>query len=110
MCFVLPICQKTNQVKFKSILFKNGPTPAYFFIYFRSFLTNNTIFTTNQCEKMSKCTSSIWHRDLNPQPFEHESSPITTRRGLPPFKCILIQPKSFLAIADLSLKNALALD
>ena len=33
---------------------------------------------------MSKCPSSIWHQDLNPQPFEHESSPITTRPGLPP--------------------------
>ena len=29
--------------------------------------------------------SSIWRRDLNPQPPEHESSPIITRPGLPPF-------------------------
>ena len=33
----------------------------------------------------SMCPSSIWHRDSNPQPFEHESSPITTRPGLPPY-------------------------
>ena len=30
------------------------------------------------------CPSSIQHLDLNPQPLEHESSPITTRPGLPP--------------------------
>ena len=29
------------------------------------------------------CPSSIWGRDLNPQPLKHESSPITTRPGLP---------------------------
>ena len=31
----------------------NGHNPGLFFIYFRSFQTNNTIFATNQCEKMS---------------------------------------------------------
>ena len=30
---------------------------------------------------MSKCPSSIWCHDSNPGPFEHESSPITTRPG-----------------------------
>ena len=30
------------------------------------------------------CPSSIWHRNSNPEPLEHESSPITTRPGLPP--------------------------
>ena len=55
------------------------------FVYFQSFQTNNTIFTTNQCEKMS-CPSSIWHRDLNPQPSERESPPITTRPGLQPIQ------------------------
>ena len=28
--------------------------------------------------------SSIWCWDSNPQPLEHESSPVTTRPGLPP--------------------------
>ena len=55
---------------------KIGPTPA-FFIYFRSFQTNTTIFTTNQCERMS-----IMCWDSNPQPSKHESSPITTRPEL----------------------------
>ena len=45
-----------------------------------SFQTNNTIQTTNICEK-NLCPSSKWHRDLNPQPPEHESPPITTRPG-----------------------------
>ena len=56
--------------------------PRPLFACFRSFQTYNTIFTTNQCEKMSKCPSSIWHQDSNPQPFEHESSTITTMQGL----------------------------
>ena len=57
-----------------------------FFVYFRSFQTKNTIFTTNQSPKYPKCPSSIWRIDLNPQPFEQESSPITTRPGLQPLR------------------------
>ena len=58
--------------------------PGLFFVYFRSLQRNiNTIFTTNQCEQTS-CQSSIQCWDSNPQPLEHESSPITTRPGLPP--------------------------
>ena len=34
---------------------------------------------------MKKCPSSKKYRDSNPQPLEHESPPITTRPGLPPF-------------------------
>ena len=48
-----------------------------------SVFSTNTIFTTNQCEKMSR-PSSIWRRDPHPQPLEHESSHITTRPGLLP--------------------------
>ena len=33
---------------------------------------------------MQKSPSSIWHQDSNPQPFEYESSPNTTRTGLSP--------------------------
>ena len=33
--------------------FKKWANPGLFFVYFRSFQINNTIFTTNQCEKMS---------------------------------------------------------
>ena len=47
---------------------KNWANPDLFFIYFWSFETNNTIFTTNQCEEML-CQSSIRRRDSNPQPF-----------------------------------------
>ena len=32
---------------------KSGPIPASFCVYFRSFQTNITIFSTNICEKMS---------------------------------------------------------
>ena len=63
--------------------FKMGQ-PGLFFLYFWSFQTNIiTIFTTDQCEKMS-CPSSIWRRDSNPRPSEREPPPITTRPGLPP--------------------------
>ena len=65
----------------KSFLLKKWANPGLFFIYFRSFQTNNTIFTTKQCEKNM---STIWSRDSNPQPYKHESSPINTRPGLPP--------------------------
>ena len=35
-------------------------------------------------KSMQKSPSSIWHQDSSPQPFEYESSPNTTRPGLPP--------------------------
>ena len=46
---------------------KKWANPGLFFVYFRSFKTNNTIFTTNQCEKMS-CPSSFRYWELNPRP------------------------------------------
>ena len=64
-----------------SYFFKKWANLGLFFVYFRYFQTNNTIFTTNQCEKMS-CPSSIWRQDLNNQPLKQQSSPITTRSGL----------------------------
>ena len=57
--------------------------PRPLFHLFSSFQTHITILTTTRCGKML-CPSSIWHRDLNPRPSEHESPPITTRPGLPP--------------------------
>ena len=62
---------------------KKWANPGLFFLYFRSFQTNNTIFTTNQCGKMSKCPSTIRRRDSNPRSFERESSLITTRPWVP---------------------------
>ena len=38
-----------------------------------------------------KCPSSKWRRDLNSQPLEHESPPITTRPGLPPRSTFIVQ-------------------
>ena len=55
--------------------------PGLFFVYFWSFQTKITIFTTKICEK---CPSSIRCWDLNPLPSECESLPKTTRPGLPP--------------------------
>ena len=65
--------------------FKNGPSPASISFIFELFQTNNTIFTTIQCEQMS-CPSSIRRRESNPRPLECESPPMTTRPGLPPMR------------------------
>ena len=62
----------------RCICFFKWAKPGLFFVYFRSFQTNNTIVTIYQCEKMS-CPYSIWCRDSNQRPLEHEWSPITTR-------------------------------
>ena len=41
---------------------------------------------------VGKCPSSIRHRDSNPWHLKHESSPVTTRPGLPLFASYLIWP------------------
>ena len=75
--------------KSDNLLFlKKWANPGLFFVYFESFQTNNTIFTINKCEKMS-CPSTIW-RNSNPRSSEHESPPITTRPGLPPYLITLL--------------------
>ena len=57
--------------------------PASFSFIFSLF--KQTIHYLQQINvKMCKCPSSIWCRDLNPRPFKHELSPITTRPVLPP--------------------------
>ena len=75
---------------FKKMFF-NGPTHTSFHVYL-SFQTNITILTTNKCEN---CPSSIRHWDLNSQPSDSESPPLTTRPGLLPVKTVLqfILPK-----------------
>ena len=63
------------------ICYKNGPTPASF-----SFIIG-LFKQTIQFLQQINVKISIWHRDSNPQPFKHESSPITTRPRLPPLTC-----------------------
>ena len=81
MCTKLLIYSNSDNKDYFGIFKKKWANPGLFFIYFRSSQTNNTLFTTNQCENIS-CISSIWCRDSNPQPLERESSPITIRPGL----------------------------
>ena len=69
--YVLKPCFKIDQ-----------PRPLFHLL--PSFQTHITNFTTNMYVK--KCPSSIWCRDLNSRPLEHESPPITTRPGLPPHR------------------------
>ena len=76
----LPVQGSGVKVPKMYMIFFNGPTPASFLFIFGIFKQTIQFFTTNQCEKM-KCPSM--HRDLNPRPLEYESSPITTRTGLP---------------------------
>ena len=105
----LPPGNETLREEFRSRSFgsflKRWVNPGLIFVYFRSFQTNNTTFTTYKCET---CPSSIWRQDLNPRPLEHVSSPITTRPGLPPcsfgffifiFRFTFQQKKIFLYLA-----------
>ena len=62
-----------------NIFLKNGPSPACFIVYFRSFQTNTTILSNNICEK---CPFRIRYRDSNPRSLGRESPSITTRPGL----------------------------
>ena len=75
-----------------TINFFKWANPGLFVIYFQSFQANSPIFTTNRCEK---CPSSIWRQDSKPRPFKHESSPITTRPGLPPWLPLIISINGF---------------
>ena len=67
---------------------KNGPTPASFIGYFRSFQINITIY-------VKKYPSSIRCLYSNPRPSDHESPPITTRPGLPPVGTLYLVPKEW---------------
>ena len=62
--------------------FKKMGQPRALFHLFLSFQTNIMIFRTI----VKKCLSRILCQDSNSRPLEHESSPITTRPGLPPVK------------------------
>ena len=62
-------------------LFSKWANPSLFCL-FLVFSYKHYNFPTNQCNKMS-CPSSKWHKDSNPRPLKHESSPITTIPGLP---------------------------
>ena len=55
-------------------------------------LFKQTIKFLQQMNVKKSCPSSIWHWDSNPQPLEHESSPITTRPGLPP-NCRIVKAR-----------------
>ena len=63
--------------------FKKWANPGLFFVYFQSF--QKTIQFLQQIN-VKKFPSSIQCRDLNPEPLEHESPPITTRRGASPIR------------------------
>ena len=67
---------------FFGFFLKKMDQPRSLFHLFLSFQTHITNFTTNMYVK--KFPSSIWCKDSNLQPLEHESPPITTRLGLLP--------------------------
>ena len=62
--------------------------PQPLFCLFLSFQTNIAILKTNKCEK---CPSCIWFWDQNSQPPDYESTPLTTRPGLPSIYKMFIQ-------------------
>ena len=74
-----------------SLQFLNGPTRPLLSFIFDLFKQTSLQFLQQIYQK--KCPSTIWCRNLNPQPLEHESPPITARPGLPPNhnECICIK-------------------
>ena len=58
----------------------NAYNPVLFFVYLKK-----TIQFSKQIN-VKNVQMSIQYMDLNPRPFEHESSPITARPGLLPHK------------------------
>ena len=77
------VCRQHGDGRSDIVFLKKWAIPGLFFVYFRSFQTNiNTIL---QQINVKKCPSSIRRWDSNPWPSDHESPPINTRPGLPPF-------------------------
>ena len=66
------------------IFIKKWANPSLFSFIF---VFSNTLGTSNRYVK--NCPSSILCRDSNSRPLEHESPPITTRPGLPPYDLFL---------------------
>ena len=76
---------RTSSAKLRRFLDSNVNLMGQTRPLFRLFLLSSNKhydFCNKWMWKMSKCPSSIQRRDQNPQPFEHESSPTTTRPGL----------------------------
>ena len=72
---------RTPLIRSRRLLKKGQPRPL--FVYFRTFQTNNTILTTNQCEK-NVLSIQYTAPGFEPRPSDCESPPITTRPGLQP--------------------------
>ena len=79
----------SSDVHYEVFLKMGQPRPLFLFIFG---LFKQTIQFLQQIY-VKKCPSSIWCRDLNPQPLERESLPITTRPGLLPHIMKLIIPQ-----------------
>ena len=80
-------CSPMHQTQLRRIRLyfkKNGPTLASFLFIFGLFKQTSLQFL--QQIYVKKCPSSIRCWDLNPQPSERESPPITTRPGLRPMR------------------------
>ena len=73
--------EKSYQVNYKGFFKKMGHPRPLFRLFLLSF--KQTIQILQQIQ-VKKCPSSIKCRDLNSQPSNYESSPLTTRPGLPP--------------------------
>ena len=77
------VCTTGSIPIIEKLFLKIGPTPASFLFIFGLF--KQTIQFLQQIN-VKKCPSSIRRWDSNPRPLERESTPITTRPGLPPFE------------------------
>ena len=71
--------QKFNSIM---IIFKKWANPGLFFVYFCLF---NKTLQFLQKINVKKCPSSFRRRDLNSQPSDYKSPPLTTYQGSSPF-------------------------
>ena len=67
----------------RNLVFSKSTIPGLFFIYLRSWSSNNTIIQKNKSQKWP----TLWW-DFNSQPLDYQSHPITTRPGLLPVEAI----------------------
>ena len=80
-------CLSFNDQPYGAVLKMGLPRPLLSFIFGLFKQTSLKLF---QQIYVKKCPSSIRCWDSNLQPLEHESPPITTRPGLPPYGAVFV--------------------
>ena len=79
-------CENDMSIQYTAPGFK----PTTFFSFIFGLFKQALLQFLQKINVKKTCPSSIWRRDSNPPPSEHEPPPITTRPGLPPNKLVCI--------------------